>query len=164
MTELTFEEVDRMLSYDPATGALTWKVSRGNAKASSVAGTDDGQGYLRVRVQGKKYFAHRLAWLLHTGAWPSQQLDHIDGSRTNNRISNLRECSNAENHQNRGKRSDNSSGVQGVCWHKAAKKWMARIKVDGKQIHIGYFDTIEEATAARTAAKAQYHQFNPTDR
>ncbi|WEL95505.1 HNH homing endonuclease [Xanthomonas phage vB_XooS_NR08] len=115
-------------------------------------------------MHDKRYKAHRIAWLLHTGQWPSQHLDHIDGARTNNRIDNLRECNKAENSQNKGKYKNCTSGVTGVHWHKRYKKWVAQIRVDGKLIHLGGFDTIEEAAQARAAAKARYHTFNPTDR
>ncbi|WBK39666.1 hypothetical protein [Xanthomonas phage L522] len=161
---LTFDEVDKLLSYDPETGLLTWKINRSNVKAGSVAGSLSHYRYLDVRLHSKLYKAHRLAWLLHTGAWPTDHIDHIDGCRTNNRISNLRECSNAENRQNQKRRSDNTSGVPGVGWHKQAGKWAARIRVNGKTISLGLFDSIEEAAAARAAAKAQYHPFQPIDR
>lgn len=129
-----------------------------------LLGVSAAHGYLHVKLHGKKYMAHRLAWLLHTGSRPSQQLDHINGVRDDNRIDNLRECTPAENQQNLTKYKNNSSGVQGVCWHKRDEKWMARINVDGKCINLGYFNTVEEATAARAAAKQKYHKFNPVDR
>ncbi|WQZ00715.1 HNH homing endonuclease [Xanthomonas phage NP1] len=163
--ELTFEDVDKLLAYNHETGLLSWKVDRGGtAKAGSVTGCANSHGHLHVRVHGKLYKAHRLAWLLHTGAWPSQQLDHADGDPSNNRIANLRECSQAENVQNQRKRSDNKSGVQGVSWHKNTNKWQAQIEVGGKNIYLGVFNTIEEAAQARAEAKAKYHQFNPVDR
>ncbi|KOR44999.1 Fis family transcriptional regulator [Xanthomonas oryzae] len=162
---LTFEEASKLLSYDSETGQLTWKVAKARRIAvGDVAGCPASGGYLQVRVHGKQYLAHRLAWLLSTGNWPSQHLDHIDGCKTNNKIDNLRECSNAENHQNKGKYKNNTSGVPGVFWDKHAKKWKARIRVQGKLIHLGYFDTLEEAAQARAAAKARYHTFQPTDR
>ncbi|WEL95620.1 HNH homing endonuclease [Xanthomonas phage vB_XooS_NR08] len=88
MSDLTFEDVDKLLAYEPETGVLTWKVFRGyTAKAGSVAGClDKTVGYIQVWANGKRYLAHRLAWLLHTGAWPIQHLDHIDGNPSNNRI------------------------------------------------------------------------------
>ncbi|WQZ00671.1 HNH homing endonuclease [Xanthomonas phage NP1] len=165
MADLTFEQVDQLLAYDPATGVLTWKVAKAKRiKVGDVAGSPESGGYLQVRVHGKKYLAHRLAWLLSTCSWPSKHLDHINGVRDDNRFSNLRECSPAENHQNRGKRSDNSSGIPGVGWRKEKKKWQAYIKLNGKQIFLGYFDTIEEAAAARAAAKARHHTFQKFDR
>ncbi|AAP58684.1 17R [Xanthomonas phage Xp10] len=164
--DLTFEEASKLLAYDPDTGELRWKVANNNrVKVGSVAGSvDTATGYIRVMLHGKLYQAHRLAWLLHHGSWPNNHLDHINGQKDDNRIENLRECSNAENCQNRGKRSDNSSGVTGVCWHKRDKKWQALIMVNGNKIHLGYFDTIDEAATARAAAKAQYHKFQPFDR
>ncbi|WP_230078744.1 HNH endonuclease [Xanthomonas oryzae] len=163
--DLSFEEASKLLSYDSETGQLTWKVAKARrVKVGSVAGSPHSGGYLQVRVHGKQYLAHRLAWLLSTGNWPSQHLDHIDGCKTNNKIDNLRECSNAENHQNRGNNKNNTSGVTGVFWDKHAKKWKAQIKVDGKTIYLGLFNTLEEAAQARAAAKEKYHTFNPVDR
>ncbi|ABK00189.1 HNH endonuclease [Xanthomonas phage Xop411] len=164
VTDLTFEDVDKLLAYDTETGVLTWKVSRSNVKAGSVAGRPNSNGHLQVMVHSKHYLVHRLAWLLHTGSWPIQQLDHINRVRDDNRIENLRECSNAENSQNRGKQSNNTSGVTGVSWYKRSGKWQALIKLNGKHIHLGYFDTIEEAATARSAAKRKYHMFQPEDR
>lgn len=165
INDLSFEEVDALLAYDPGTGVLTWRVDRGRlAKAGSAAGAVNSHGYLNLKVHGKNYKAHRLAWLLHTGSWPSQHIDHIDGDRANNRIDNLRECSSAENHQNLGKSPKNTSGVTGVSVHKQTGRWQAKITLDGKQIYLGLFETIEEAAAARAEAKQRFHQFQPTDR
>lgn len=163
--DLKFEDVDRLLAYDPATGVLRWKVSNNNRiKVGSVAGSVNGQGYIEVKVLSKQYQAHRLAWLLSTGDWPSQHLDHKNGQRDDNRIGNLRECRRAENMQNMCKYSNNTSGVLGVGFDKTNGKWRARIMVNGKNVHIGYFETLEEASAARAAAKQKYHTFNPVDR
>ncbi|AAP58670.1 3R [Xanthomonas phage Xp10] len=130
--DLTFEDVDKLLAYEPETGLLRWKVAKAiRIKVGDVAGCVNGDGYPRVCLHGRQYQAHRLAWLLHTGSWPSKHLDHISGQRDDNRIVNLRECSHAENHQNRGKNKNNTSGIQGVSWHKLRKKWMARIRVGG---------------------------------
>ncbi|ABV26559.1 HNH endonuclease [Xanthomonas phage Xop411] len=163
-SDLKLEDVDQLLAYDPATGELRWKVSRGTAKAGSVTGCTDSKGYLRVKLHGKLYYAHRLAWLLHTGSWPSKHLDHKNGQKYDNRIENLRECDNLENHQNQKKRSDNISGVTGVSWNKQNSKWQSRICFAGKEIFLGLFTTIEEASAARAAAKQKYHKFQQFDR
>lgn len=162
---MTFDEVDKLLSYDPDTGFLTWKADRNQSTAAgSVAGYLNKFGYIRVKVCGDLDYAHKIAWLLHTGKWPSNNLDHIDGCTTNNRFENLRECTQAENLQNKTRYRNNKSGIVGVYFDKARSKWRAQIQVNGKQIHLGRFITIEEAAAARAAAKAQYHQFQPTDR
>lgn len=163
--KLSFEDVDRLLAYDQVTGLLTWKVTNSNrAKAGTVTGAVNSVGYLHVCLHYKSYKAHHLAWLLSTGSWPAQQLDHINGNRADNRLDNLRECTVAENHQNKAKYRSNSSGVTGVGWYRPAKKWRAHIVLAGKQIHLGLFETIEEAAAAREKAKQRYHTFNPVDR
>ncbi|WBK39696.1 HNH endonuclease [Xanthomonas phage L522] len=143
---------------------LRWKVDRApHVNAGSIAGSTNNRGYLQVQVYGKLYKSHRLAWLLHTGKWPSQHIDHINGRKTDNRIENLRECTHAENHQNRGKNKNNTTGVLGVCLEKNGK-WRARICVDGKDIFLGYFETLEAAAAARAEAKKRLHTFNPVAR
>ena len=146
-----------VLDYDPVSGIFTRKVSTANnVKAGDVAGCPDGHGYLRIRVQSRLHLTHRLAWLHVYGEWPKEQLDHIDRDRSNNRIANLRDVTQKQNGQNRSKRSDNTSGHPGVCWLKQSSKWRACIRHNQKQIHLGCFNTIEEAIAARKAAEKLY--------
>ena len=160
---VTQARLKELLDYNPDTGVFTWRVSRGSVKSGSVAGSENSEGYLQIRIYGKPYRAHRLAWLYTHGEFPTGQLDHINRVRTDNRISNLRAATNAENTQNRSKRSDNTSGVIGVSWHKRIGKWLAHIKLNGRLKHLGYYGTIEEAAAARAAAKAKLHTFHPED-
>lgn len=95
--------------------------------------------------------AHRVAWLLHFGFWPDQELDHINGIKDDNRISNLREVTHAENMQNRTKAMRSSStGVLGVKPFRNG--YIARIQRFGKRQHLGVFKTIEEASSAYRAA------------
>ncbi len=155
--ELTAEYLRSVLDYDPETGIFTWKVGSANqVKAGDVAGCPDGGGYLRIKLQRRHYQAHRLAWLHTSGVWPKDQLDHINRIRTDNRVSNLREATNKQNQQNAGKRSDNKSGHPGVSWYKQNYKWVAKIAHNRKQIHLGYFATLEEALSARKAAEKLY--------
>lgn len=156
---LTRERVADLLEYDGE--KLIWKVSRARlARAGSAAGyvwtAPSGCQYLHVMIDGKKYKAHRLIWLLHYGAWPKQFIDHIDGNGLNNRVENLRDVSHTENQQNSRKSSANVSGVVGVIWHKQAQKWQAQIKAGGKRIHLGLFTDKAEAVAARKAAEVKY--------
>ena len=151
--ELTAEYLRSILSYDPETGVFTWKVS---TSRRVKAGSPDGGGYLRISVQSRRYLAHRLAWFYVYGTWPEDQLDHINRNRSDNRIANLRDVSHKQNHQNAGKRSDNTSGHPGVSWHKRDSKWQAQIKHSYKRIHLGYFKTMEEAIAARKAGELKY--------
>ena len=155
--ELTAEYLRSILSYDPATGIFTWKVRTANqVKVGDVAGCPDGRGYLQIRVQSRKYLAHRLAWLYVYGEWPKGQIDHINRIRTDNRIANLREVSHKQNQQNRSKSSHNTSGHPGVHWNKRDSKWQAQIRHNRKHFHLGLFKSLEEAVAARKAAEKIY--------
>ena len=155
--ELTAEYLRSILGYDPATGIFTWKVSTANRiKVGDVAGSPNGDGYLRLKVQSRLHLTHRLAWLYTYGEWPEDQLDHINRNRSDNRIANLRDVSHKQNLQNASKRSDNTSGHPGVHWYSRYSKWQARIKHNYKYIHLGYFTTIEDAVSARKAAEKLY--------
>lgn len=161
---ITQERLKELLDYDPGTGVFTWRIDRtGTAKAGSVAGSLDADGYPQIKVDNRLYKAHRLAWLYIYGELPPHQIDHINRVRTDNRICNLRTATNAENLQNQRKRRNNTSGVIGVSWRKGLSKWQARIMFNGRCIHLGYYKTIEEAAAARAAAKAKLHTFHPED-
>lgn len=161
---MTQERLKELLHYDPETGIFIWRVSRGGKViAGSTAGLVQRNGYVYIRVDRRRYLAHRLAWLYIHGKFPSDQIDHINRVRTDNRISNLRAATNAENTQNRSKRSDNTSGVIGVYWDNKRQKWRAQIRLNGHNIFLGSYQTVEEAAAARAAAKATYHTFNPED-
>lgn len=147
-------EVDtlrELLAYSPDTGILSWRIGQGHVMAGSAAGGRDSYGYLRVKVRGKFYKAHRIAWAITHGAWPVGKIDHRDGIRDNNRIANLRDVSNTTNMQNL-KRAhiDNLSGsaVPGVCWRKRDEIFAARAKIGGVDIHIGHFATLAEAELA----------------
>ena len=155
--ELTAEYLRSILHYDPATGIFTRKVRTSrNVKVGDIVGSQNGDGYLQISVRSRRHKAHRLAWLYVYGAWPTDQIDHINRIRTDNRISNLREVTNKQNMQNASKRSDNTSGHPGVSWYKQKSKWQAKIKHNQKLIHLGSFTTIEEALSARKAAEKTY--------
>jgi hypothetical protein len=108
--------------------------------------------------------AHRLAWFYVHGEFPKCELDHINGVRDDNRISNLRECSRAENMQNAGMFKTNTSGYTGVTWHKQRRKWAAQIWVNNKRMYLGLRESKEDAYALYLEAKAKYHTFQPTPR
>ncbi len=155
--ELTAEKLRSILNYESETGIFTWKVSNSNrVKVGAVAGSPNGHGYLCIKVLNRLYRAHRLAWLYVNGSWPKLDIDHINRNRSDNRIANLREVTHKQNMQNASKRSDNTSGHPGVCWHKQKSKWQARIRHNYKRIYLGYYNTIEEANAARKAAEKLY--------
>ena len=156
---LTAERVRELLDYDPETGVLTWKVRRGGrAHLGAVAGVPDGLGYVSIRVDSRLYRAHRLAWLLSHGRWPPEQIDHINGVRDDNRLSNLREATRGQNMENqRRPRAGNTSGFLGVCWHARSKKFMARITTGGTRFYLGVYPDAESAHAAYLKAKRELH-------
>jgi len=161
-SRMNLNELSAVLSYCPLSGYFTWKSFRGGkARAGSLAGAIDSKGYVQIKINGKLYLAHRLAWFYASGQWPDSHIDHIDRNPKNNAIANLRLCSHAENHQNIDVRSDNSSGVTGVSWIKKSQKWLAYINRNGVRHRIGLFASIDSAVAARLEAKRQIHTFHP---
>lgn len=147
--------LQEVLEYREIDGSLIWRVSRRN-RIGAVAGTvEKVNGYIQVYIDGSLYKAHRLVWLLCTGEDPGEfQLDHINCNRCDNRIDNLRKVTNQQNQMNlSGAQSNSKSGVLGVSWHKATNKWRAKIVHKGKQISLGLYKNIEDATAARIAAE-----------
>jgi hypothetical protein len=152
---LTAEEARELLEYIPLTGDFFWRVTRNNrTKAGTRAGAVEAQGYTVIKIDGRTYKAHRLAWLITYGQWPENQIDHIDRCRANDRLSNLREVSISTNCRNRGARTDNTSGVPGV--HKHGGKWQARIATDTGRISLGHFASMDDAIQARRDAELKY--------
>lgn len=152
------KEIWDHLHYDPGTGEFVWSVRRGSCPAGSLAGVIDSKGYLQIQYNGVLYLAHRLAWFRMTGKWPSFPIDHINRVKTDNRIKNLRPSTHKENCQNVGVTKRNKSGIRGVDFHVKSRKWRATIRVDGKQKHLGMFDTLVGAALARWLAEEAHQQ------
>lgn len=149
-----------LLGYHSETGEFTWQVSSGRAKPGLKAGTLSGKGYLQVSLDGRRYYLHRLAWLYVYGENPPETVDHINRNKTDNRISNLRLASVAQNNRNILSRKDSSSGARGV--RKDGNKWRAFIQSNGKNKNLGCFPTLELAKAAyQRAARERYGEFSP---
>lgn len=149
-----------VLDYDKSTGEFKWKKKRKGVKTGVVLGCDNGFGYKRITVSNVSYYAHRLAWFYMHGYFPENQIDHINGIRSDNRIENLREATGSQNEQNKYKAMSNSkSKVLGVSWHKKAKKWQVHICTCRKREYIGLFSNIDDAKEAYLAAKKQKHEF-----
>tara|TARA_R110000850_G_scaffold29148_2_gene80695 strand:+ start:473 stop:973 length:501 start_codon:yes stop_codon:yes gene_type:complete len=147
---ITLGRLKELLDYNECTGVFTWKISpAGNTKKNSIAGCDNGHGYIRIRIDGGRFRAHRLAWLYITGCHPTEQIDHINGNRSDNRIKNLREVSQLNNNRNRGINSNNTSGFTGVTFDKSTGKWIAQIEVKGFNHLIGRFINKSDAVKAR---------------
>jgi hypothetical protein len=145
------------LDYSPGTGEFRWKVSNSpRVRVGDAAGwLDKTTGYVRIKVLGATYAAHRLAVMYVTGVMP-REVDHISRVKHDNRIENLRACTSTENMRNRGKLRTNKSGVCGVYKHGQSGKWVAQIGEGGVCVHIGCFDSFESAVAARKNAERNY--------
>lgn len=151
------------LRYEPETGKLYWLDCEGMPKSwlTKFSGreaftTQHSRGYKIGHVTPATLFAHRVAWALYYGGWPTEQIDHINGVKHDNKISNLRVVSSQENNRNVKRREDNTSGVCGVYRKESGRRWVAQIVVEGKQKYLGCFDTLEEATKVRKEAEVKY--------
>lgn len=168
----TVEQLRQLISYDPATGELTWRVrppsmflegSRGReavckAWNKKYAGKPalraiGSHGYMGSRIMGVSVLAHRVAYALHSGGWPMGEVDHVNGDRLDNRACNLRLVDSSGNKKNSCLRKDNVSGITGVNWQARDKKWAATITSGGKRLSLGYYSEIDDAIAARRSAE-----------
>jgi len=177
--ELTTQIARELLTYNPDTGKLFWKErpakyfnnpnytkrwnTRYAGKEALTAISLRKSGHIS-RLDGyvlnKSYSTHRIAWLMYYGEWPKNQIDHINQDPTDNRIKNLRDVTNAENHKNQTLRSTNTSGYVGVSFYKSRNKYSAEALVNGVKKWLGYYDTVEEAAAVRAVASINYN-FHP---
>lgn len=155
MSELTQARLKELLHYCPETGRFTWLKPRGVAKGSSP-GAMNGNGYIQIKIDYRRYMAHRLAWLYIYGEFPSDMLDHINRIKTDNRLENLRLATNSENQQNAGLSKGNTSGAKGVSWHKVSGCWRVQIRAGGKKKHIGSFKDFELAELVASEARELY--------
>jgi len=156
---LTVERLREVLDYDPDTGVFRWKIRVAiKIRIGDVAGTPLCSGYWAIKIDGKSYRAHRLGWAHFYGTWPEHGVDHINRCKLDNRITNLRPATQAQNAQNiQGPKSNNKSGLLGVYPKK--NRWAACIGLNGESKHLGSFSTPEEAGAAYETAKRNLHLF-----
>lgn len=155
---VSIEKLSALLSYDPQTGHFTRRITTSsNAKTGDIAGTLHKLGYWIISIDGYDFKAHRLAWLYVTGEWPSGDIDHANGIRSDNRFCNLRIATHRQNMANAPRRVDSKHG-KGV--KQIRNRWQARIGKNGI-IHLGTFNTKGEALAAYAgAARAIYGKFS----
>lgn len=165
------EVLRQLLRYEPETGKLFWR-ERGREffpsdwsctvwnkrfPGKEALTAKNNHGYPHGALLGRSITAHRIAWAIFYGEWPAEQIDHINNDRADFRIANLRQATNSQNHMNKPMSSVNSSGFKGVDWSKKDKVWRARIKVKGKQIHLGHFNNVNDAAEAYKAGAAMHH-------
>lgn len=142
--------------FDYRDGELVCKIHRRKARAGHIAGTKREDGYKQVCINSKVHLLHRLIFMYHNGFMP-EFIDHKDGDKTNNRIENLRQATKSENAFNVSISNNSKTGIKGVTWCKRSLRWRACIKVNTKQIHIGYFKDINDAAIAMINARNTYH-------
>lgn len=166
MLDLDIEYLKECFIYEASAGRLFWKqrppqhfaslnaCAVWNSKhAGAEAGSPNTKKRWSTKIKAKLYQNHRLIWAIVNGAWPADQIDHINGNPEDNRIENLRVVSNAENQRNRSRSRNNTSGTNGVYWHSRDRVWSAYIRVGGKQRTLGTFASAAQAAAARKAAE-----------
>lgn len=135
--------------YDPVSGVFTWARPKGTKiKAGQVAGHINPLGYVVLGFGRKLFLAHRLAWFIMTGDLPPAYLDHVNRNQSDNSWQNIRSATACQNMYNRTLNKNSSSKAKGVTWHSLARKWHARISIQGKRVSIGLFHSKEQAAAA----------------
>lgn len=156
MENILIPDLRQLLSYNPETGALVWLPrpkhlnKRGwNTRyaGKSALNTLHSDGYRMGKVNGVRVYAHRVAWALTHGSWPTFVVDHINGDRSDNRITNLREATNRDNAMNI-RSTTRRSGIPCVWWVEGSMKWRVRKTLDGKRREIGTYHSLDEAVEA----------------
>ena len=158
---LTVDDVLSVLRYIEETGAFVRTKGMGGRHAGSVAGSLDRHGHRLIHVFGRRIAAHRLAWFVSYGKWPSHEIDHINGERDDNRLVNLREATHAENLQNqrRAKSDNKSTGILGAYKSNKRGRWESKIQINGKLKYLGTFESPDAAHEAYVRAKRELHKF-----
>lgn len=156
--QLNQDGLKELLHYDPVTGLFTRNPAYRKFTTWEKVGSYDAHGRLVIKIMGKTYQSHRLAWLYMHGSFPKHHIDHINGNPKDNRIVNLREATDAQNIQNlRVARSDNETGLLGVS--KDGNKFRSRIRINGKPVYLGSYSTADEAYQVYVQAKRLHHEF-----
>ena len=169
--DLTFEFVSEALAYNSSNGVFMWNIrpvshfknehdsNKWNKRfAGKLAGALQTNRYRQITLNYKQYLAHRLAWLLYYGIWPTtNEIDHINGISDDNRIVNLREATTPQNQWNRNKNKTNKSGFKGVFWDAYHGKWSANISVNTKHYFLGHFADVKDAHNAYCEAALKFH-------
>lgn len=153
---MTQEELQRLFTYN--NGELYWRVAPSKkVRVGDIVGSCIKSGYKQTSVNKRRWYVHRLIFLLHHGYLP-EEVDHIDGDKRNNRVENLRAATRSQNQYNIQVGRKNTSGIKGVYWHKQRQKWHARVKFRGKPVSAGLFADKQSAKAAVEQLREQLHK------
>lgn len=181
---ISASELHKHFKYNPETGELIWKPRAGIDRHEKTFNTrcagknaahemkkinpNSRTTYFRTILYNKQYLTHRLVWAMHYGEWPKKPLviDHIDGNGLNNKILNLRVTTNTGNSRNCRLSKNNTSGVNGVWYHKQCKKWVAELMYNRKKISLGLFSNINDAKIATESARVAlgFHDLHGTEK
>lgn len=159
--KLTQKRLKELLHYDPETGVFSNNINRSSRALKGLkTGTDNGRGYIKIKINKKMYYAHRLAWLYKYGYSPENEIDHINRNKSDNRLCNLRHVSRVCNSQNSSISIRNKTGVTGVSFHKKAKKWIVQVRNNNNSVYVGIFDNFVNAVYSRWEAEKKYGYAN----
>ncbi len=154
---ITQAQLKELLHYDPDTGVFTYRVNRGGQCRGNCAGYLTSQGYIMIQIAHRAYKAHRLVFLYMVGSFPINDTDHINGIKSDNRWSNLRDVTASVNVHNRSKPpTNNNTGVTGVSWSEHHRRWNVRIMVKKRRLSLGYFKNFDDAVKARKDAEIRF--------
>ena len=155
---LSQELAQQLFNYDADTGALNWKISKSNrAPIGAKAGCLNADGYLVAQINNCLMYCHQIVWVFHFGEWPTKEIDHINGNKNDNRITNLRLVSSRQNSFNARISLRNTSGVKNVRWDAERKKWEVSIKA-GAVRYRRRFDDIELAELVAREVRSLLHK------
>lgn len=156
---ISIERLREVLHYDPDTGIFTWKVCNLSALIGRRAGAPSGHGYRKIKIDGRRYYEHHLAWLYMTGEW-LVGIDHRDLDGSNNRCGNLRPATQSQNNANVSRRKHNTTGFKGVTFNKVTGKYRAQMTRGGRCHYLGEYSDPRKAHAAYcSAAVDTYGEF-----
>lgn len=157
---LTAERLRAISAYNPVTGSFVWTTSRRGVRPGAVVGgAERKDGYCRAKIDGKRFYVHRLVWLYVHGQWPCGEIDHINGNREDNRLCNLRDVQGRGNQENRRRANkSNNCGVLGVSFSAERSKYAAQIHVNRRRIFLGRYASAEQAHKVYLDAKRRLHQ------
>lgn len=157
INNVTHEQLISPVYYEEISGLFFRSSSKGGVSVGSLAGGLHANGYLMMNIAKRKVLAHRMTWLWCYGWLPECEIDHINGNKLDNRISNLRLASRCENQMNVPITSANTSGIKGVCYNKSAGKWQAQIQANNKRFYLGLFSSKDDAALAYLSAEKKLH-------